>query len=175
MGALGAVLGLSWASLGALLGHLGAILRPRMAIGSEKARKQNTLIFLRFWKDFGLLGGSLGSSLATWGRLGAVLGPLGASWNPLERSCAILSHLGGHLGLSEALLEPSWAILDVPTTREAPRPGPGEGVGGGVNLSPKGKKGVGRGSSLDHLLDHGSLMMVVAETSERPYRYLTVC
>ncbi len=47
------------------------------------------------------------------------------SWNVLERllnhlqaSCAILSHLGGDLGLSEALLEPSWAILDALT---APR------------------------------------------------------
>ena len=41
----------------------------------------------------------------------------------------ILSHLGGHRGLSEALLEPSWAILDAPMGRRAPRPGPGEGVG----------------------------------------------
>ena len=60
----------------------------------------------------------------------------------LEPCWAILSDLGGHLGLSEALLEPSWAILDAPTTRDRPRPG--EGVGGGVNPSPKGKKGVGR-------------------------------
>ena len=48
-------------------------------------------------------------------------------------------------------MEPSWAILGVPTPRETFRPGPGEGVGGRVNPSPKGKKGVGRGSSLDHL------------------------
>ena len=43
-----------------------------------------------------------------------------------------MSDLGGHLGLSGALLEPSWAILGAPTPREPPRPGPGEGVGGGV-------------------------------------------
>ena len=49
-----------------------------------------------------------------------------------------------------SLLEPSWAILDVPTTRETPRPGQWGGVRGGVNPSPKGKKEVGRGSSLDH-------------------------
>ena len=29
------------------------------------------------------------------------------------------------------VFEPSWAILDAPTRRRAPRPGPGEGVGGG--------------------------------------------
>ena len=46
LGALGAVLEPSWAPLGALLGHLGAILRPQEPIGSEKARRQKTLIFL---------------------------------------------------------------------------------------------------------------------------------
>ena len=66
-----------------------------------------------------------------------------------------MSHLGAHLGLSEALLEPSWAILDALTARGPPRPGPGEGVGGGVNPSPKGKKGVGRGNSLLHLRPKG--------------------
>ena len=54
MGALGAVLGPSLAPLGALLGHIGAILRPQKHIGSEKARRQRTLIFLRFLKDFGV-------------------------------------------------------------------------------------------------------------------------
>ena len=73
LGALGAVLGPSWAPLGALLGHLGAILRPQEPIGSEKARRQKTLIFLRFWSDLGLSGASLGGSVATSSRLGAVL------------------------------------------------------------------------------------------------------
>ena len=95
MGALEAVLGLSWASLGALLGHLGAILRPRMAIGSEQARKQQTLIFRRFWTDFGLL-------VVSWerrGRLvGACWGLLGPSWGPLG---VLLGAFGGLLG-------PSW-------------------------------------------------------------------
>ena len=68
--------------LGALLGHLGAILRPRMAIGSETARRQKSLVFLKFLKDFGFLEASLGSSLASWSRLGAVSGPLGASSEP---------------------------------------------------------------------------------------------
>ena len=49
---------------------------------------------------------------------------------------AILSRLGGRLGPPEALLEPSWAILDALTPRGAARPGPGEGVGGGVKLLP---------------------------------------
>ena len=37
----------------------------------------------------------------------------------------LLRPLGCHLGLSEALLEPSWAILDAPTSRETFPPGPG--------------------------------------------------
>ena len=71
-------------ALGALLGgpYLEAILRPRKAVGSEKAGRQKSLIFFMFLKDFGLLGASLGSSLASWSRLGAILGPLGASSEP---------------------------------------------------------------------------------------------
>ena len=65
LGALGAVSGPSWASLATLLGHIGAILRPQEPIGSEKARRQKTLVFLRFLKDFGLSGASLGGSLAS--------------------------------------------------------------------------------------------------------------
>ena len=87
LGALGPVLGLSWARLGALLGHLGAILRPQEPIESEKARRPNTLFFL-FFKDFGLSGASVGGSVASWGRLGAVLEPL------VGMLGAILSHRG---------------------------------------------------------------------------------
>ena len=76
LGALGPVLGLSGACLGALLGHLGAILRPQEPIESEKTKRPKTLIFFWFLKDFGLSGTSLGGSVATWGRLGAVLEPL---------------------------------------------------------------------------------------------------
>ena len=57
----------------------------------------------------------------------------------LESCSDVLSDLGGHLRLSEAILEPSWATLDAPVPRDRARP---EG-GGGVHLSPKGKKGVG--------------------------------
>ncbi len=86
LGALGPVLGLSGACLGALLGHLGAILRPQESIESEKARRPKTLMFRRFLKHFGLSGASLGGSVATWGRLGAVLEPL------VGMLGAILSH-----------------------------------------------------------------------------------
>ena len=63
-----------------------------MAIGSEKARKQKTLISLRFWKDFGLLG-------VSWEPLGGVLG---ASWGLLGPSWGALGSLRGALG---AILE----------------------------------------------------------------------
>ena len=69
-----------------------------MAIGSENARRQKSVVFLRFLMDFGFLEASLGSYLASWSRLGAVLGPswavLGPSWG----------RLGASLGLSWALL-----------------------------------------------------------------------
>ena len=54
LGDLGAVLGLSWAPLGTLLGHLGAISRPRKAIGQRKGEKAKINDFTRFLKDFGL-------------------------------------------------------------------------------------------------------------------------
>ena len=44
----------------------------------------------------------------------------------------MLGHLGGHLGLSEALLEPSWAILGALTARDPPPSRSRGGVGGGV-------------------------------------------
>ena len=88
MGALGAVLGLSWASLGALLGHLGAILRPRMAIGSEKARKEKHIDFPKVFEGLLRLGGLLGE---LFGHLEPSWGGLGASWSILG---AILKHLG---------------------------------------------------------------------------------
>ena len=91
-GHLGAVLGPSWGPLGpswallgplgALLGPLGAILAPPMAIGSEKARRQKSSLFLRFLKVFCILEASLGGYLASWSRLGTVLGPLGPSSEP---------------------------------------------------------------------------------------------
>ena len=63
---------------------------------------------------------------ASWGLPGEAPWPLvpvlGRSWSLLEHvgihlepSSAILSHLGGHLGLSETLLEPSWALQRLAT------------------------------------------------------------
>ena len=77
-------------------------------------------------------------------------------WSHLEESEAILSHLGIYFGLSETLLEPSWAILDALIAWAPPCPGPGEGVGGrGKKNLPEGAKEVGRGSSLNHLRPRG--------------------
>ena len=49
----------------------------------------------------------------------------------LRKTCEHLRTISnlraGHLGLSEALLEPSWAILDDPMGRGHPPPGPGDG------------------------------------------------
>ena len=59
---------------------------------SERARKQQTLIFHRFWNDFGLLG-------VSWEPLG---GLLGASWGLLGPSWGALRSFRGALG---AILE----------------------------------------------------------------------
>ena len=55
-----------------------------------------------------------------------------------------LSDLGGHLRLSEALLEPSLAKKDALPTRETRRPGPGERVWGRGKPLPEGEEGVWR-------------------------------
>ena len=113
-----------------------------MAIGSEKARKQQTLLFRFFFlfERFWPLGEPPWE--APW-PLGAVLG---RSWGLLEHlGRAILKHLRlSHLGLTEALfLEPSRAILDALTARGAPRPGPwGGGRGRGKPLPEGGEGGV---------------------------------
>ena len=52
-------------------------------------------------------------------------------------------------GLFEALLGPSYAVLDALTARGTPRPGPGEGV------PRRGRGRGGRANALDHLLPEG--------------------
>ena len=82
-------------------------------------------------------------------------GGLGAScrraWSCLDPCFAILSNLGGHLGLSEEiLLEQSWAFLGSLTSRAPPLlPSPpskpkGMGVGGGVKPPRRGRRGLER-------------------------------
>ena len=62
----------------------------------------------------------------------------------LEPCWAILSDLGGHLEFSEALLEPSKAVLDALTARGPPPvQGPGRGSRGGGRVG-----GGGRGNPL---------------------------
>eukprot|EP00959_Pyramimonas_sp_CCMP1952_P064475 1346234-Pyramimonas_sp.AAC.1 len=90
------------------------------------ARRQVSLIYLRCLKDLAILGASVGGSVATWGRLGAVLGPLGQG---------ILGVILRHVGLYRAILDiilgslrPSWSPswdINPSWTRETPRPGPG--------------------------------------------------
>eukprot|EP00959_Pyramimonas_sp_CCMP1952_P440289 9218062-Pyramimonas_sp.AAC.2 len=48
-----------------------------------------------------------------------------------EPSSALLSHRGGHFGLPEALLEPSWAILSALMPRAPPFRAQGGGHGEG--------------------------------------------
>ena len=144
---LGALLEPSWGALGRSWGRLGGLLGPSWGLlgpswghleASEAHRKRNgekakIISFLSVVEGFWHLGEVLGGLQEN---LQPSCGPLEASWRHdgahLERSCTVLSHLGGHLGASEALLEPSWAILGAPTPRDRPPPGPGEGVGGGV-------------------------------------------
>ena len=98
----------------------------------------------------------------------------------LEPCWAILSDLGGHLGLSEALLEQSWTILGDRTPRDRPRPVPGEGVGGCVNPSQKGQKGVGKGNSLNHsrpkgLVGFAFILSLGAVTAKLSFFPLQAC
>ena len=86
----------------------------------------------------------------SWGRLEASWTRVGGYLDP---STAILGHLGGHLALSEALLEPSWAILDALTPRGGARPDAGRG--GEVNLPSRERQEVGKGNALDHLRPEG--------------------
>eukprot|EP00959_Pyramimonas_sp_CCMP1952_P285620 5972195-Pyramimonas_sp.AAC.1 len=88
-----------------------------MAIGSERARQQHIVIFfgLGCWVLGGLRGGLGGLMERFWGLLEHVRSRLGAFW-------AILSRCWGHFGLSEALLEPSWANKYPLPPRGAPRP-----------------------------------------------------
>ena len=105
LGALGAILGPSGASLGALSGHIRAILRPPEPFGSERARRQITVVFLSFWSNCGFLGGGLWRARTA---LGIVLEPLGCA------SEAILSHLEVCWAILEAtlgFLRPSWTQL----------------------------------------------------------------
>ena len=69
----------------------------------------------------------------SWGRLEVSWTRVGGYLDP---STAILGHLGGHLALSEALLEPSGAILDA-ANRRGPPPRPrGGGRGRGQDSLP---------------------------------------
>ena len=73
--------------------------------------------FLMVWEGIWLLGGVLWRFL---GHLKPSWGGVGASWrhvvSHIGQCWAILSDLGGHLGLSEAFLEPHWAIMDALTS-----------------------------------------------------------
>ena len=134
LGALGGFLGASWGPLGALLG--------------------------RSWGALGSLRGALGAILEEiYQRRGEpqLAPPLQSPSNRIKRpkSFKNLRKINVLCFLAFSLLELSWAILDVPTTRDRPRPGQWGGVRGGVNPSPKGKKGVGRGNALDHLRPKG--------------------
>ena len=70
---------------------------------------------------------------------------IGVSWRHvasyLVPCLAISSDLGGSLWLSEALLEPSWAILDAPAPRETFLPGSGGGGRGMGILLLEGEEG----------------------------------
>ena len=73
------------------------------------------------FEDFGLSGESNGGSVATWGRLVVLLGPLGGMLD------AILGALGLYCAILEAILaylEPYWAILDALTGRGPSHPDP---------------------------------------------------
>ena len=112
-GPLGALLGRSWGALGSLRGALGAIL--------EEIDQRR---------------GELQLALPLQSASSRLLGP-----PKRPKSVQNLKKINVLCFLAFSLLEPSWAILDAPTRRGTPRPGQRGGVRGGVNPSPKGKKG----------------------------------
>ena len=122
-GRLGALLGLSWGSLGPTWNRLEASEGHRTQKGEKATNIGCPLMFDVFWPLGGLLWEAPWPLEAVLERSWALLEHLG---NHIEPSWAILTHLGGRLGLPEALLEPSWAILDALTARETPPPDPGE-------------------------------------------------
>eukprot|EP00959_Pyramimonas_sp_CCMP1952_P398381 8347384-Pyramimonas_sp.AAC.1 len=81
---LGALLSLSWSPLGPSWSHL----RPRMAIGSEKARKPDTLTS-QYLKGFG----------PHRGLLGELFGYLEPSWSGLAASGSLVGAILRHLGI----------------------------------------------------------------------------
>ena len=90
------------------------------------------------WPLEGILGRLRGHLEPSWGGVGASCRHVGSY---LEPCWAISGDLGYHLGLSEALLELSWAILGALTARERPPSrSRGEGRGRGQPL-PEGEEG----------------------------------
>ena len=137
-GHLGAIL----VCLGVILGSLGLILDS--LVGSGEAKNIDfPKVFEGFWPLGGVLGrlrGHLGPSSSS---LGAFLGP---SWGSSGES-------GRSIGAILEAIDQNrvWHLLAAPRrgpkqTLQLPAKPPlqaqGEGVGGGVNPSPKGKKGV---------------------------------
>ena len=100
LGPLGAILGSSWALLGAILGHSGPIPGPSWASKQAYNRCERYTAYFGVTLDL------------SWGHSGAILGSIGVI---LGRSGAILKLLWGYLGAIPghfgASLVPSWINL----------------------------------------------------------------
>ena len=103
-GRLGALLGPSWGPLGPSWSHLEALRADRTRKGENAKNIEKHKGFEGFGPVEGFLGELERHLEPSWGGLES-------SWmyvdSYLEPSWAILHDLGGHLGLFEALLEPS--------------------------------------------------------------------
>ena len=101
LGPLGAILGPSWALLGAILGHSGPIPGPSWASKQAYNRCERYTAYFGVTLDL------------SWGHSGAILGSIGVI---LGRSGAILKLLWGYLGAIPghfgASLAPSWINLE---------------------------------------------------------------
>ena len=161
-GPFGALLRLPWGRIGALLGPSWGPLGPgwshREASRAHRKRngeKANNLETHKVLDGIGPLGGVLGRLCGhvelPWNGLGAVWRHVGSY---LESSRALLSDLGGHLGL--ITWGPFGAMLGH-HRRSTPLDGGAQtwGEGGAGPPSPKGKWGVGTTSSLNHLTPKG--------------------
>ena len=128
------VLGPSWGSMRTSGGHVGPSSEAKKARREEGGQHGCSFKFRRL---FGFLGGPVQVSKGTRNRLGAVLRPLGCASEAIWSRPGVLWAISDAILRPEALLEPSWAILDSSAPRATPSSRPRGGCRGKGKPSPE--------------------------------------